>query len=158
MSFIFFFWPCMFFALIPSCVPFTLCASWCCVVNSTSVDPLTTCWMQVYLSSTQTFLPLVLPVRVHKLMTVCVECSFWFNLINTCMFSWLEGDVYRQKTIPIVSCASLNFLSASWKEKVAHSQGGRPQQTDIFIKCTGGFTHYRWLQEFPIICLKCPAL
>lgn len=52
-----------------------------------------------------------------------------------------------------MSGPSPNLPSASWKKKVSHGQYSWPQQTDISIKCIAGFTHYRWLQKFQIICL-----
>lgn len=55
----------------------SVCDSFWCVVNTASVSPLTTCWLQVYLSSTQAFLPPVLPVHVYMLMAVCVCVCMW---------------------------------------------------------------------------------
>lgn len=78
------------FSLSLSLLPFTPCL--CCVVNTTSVGSLATCWQEVYLSSTQTFLPLVL------IACVCVSvhaCKVFIFLLWTLLKPLVQFDQHR---------------------------------------------------------------
>lgn len=71
------------------------CVLLCCVVNAASGGWQTTCWLQVYLSSTQPVLPQVHP---HECVCVCVQKVFL--VVNTagasgiirCAQVWLNGE------------------------------------------------------------------